>query len=208
MTSKGHVRGRTLTHEPTPRRVFVESYGELSAVHTLMARPDVVHLREQAEPVDYIDDFGVHRRHFFDFIVTLANGDKVAVAYRPHERAVRKDFASKLRLIAAQMNPSIADRVVHMSERHLPKEIVRDATLLRAVRRDNRPEDDAVVAAIVGTLLGVTTVGDLVRASGLKGRAFRAIVRLIGDGILKIVGTRGITYATRITRGTAAKGGL
>ncbi|NEU14334.1 hypothetical protein G3T14_19700 [Methylobacterium sp. BTF04] len=197
-----------MTHEPTPRRVFVESYGELSAAHTLMARSDVVHLREQAEPVDYIDDLGEPRQHFFDFIVTLADGDKVAIAYRPDESAVRKDLASTLRSIAAHMNPSVADRVVHMSERHLPREIVRDAKLLRAVRRDNRPEDDKAVAAIVETLLGVTTVGDLVRTSGLKGRAFRAIVRLIGDGILKIVGPHGITYATRVARYAAADGGL
>lgn len=202
---KGALRGRTVTNGPSPRRVMVESNVELKAVHVLLARHDVVHLREQAEPVSYVDAEGVDRLHFFDFVATLDTGEKVAVAVRPHERALRHDLDGTLRQIAAQMDATVADRVVHMSERHLPRDLVEDAKLLRAVRRDNRPDDDKAVAAIVATLNGVVTVDGLVRASGLDGRGFRAVVRLIGDGVLSIVGARGITYATRVVR--ASQGG-
>lgn len=202
---KGALRGQTLTNGPATRRVMVESNVELKAAHVLLARHDVVHLREQAEPVSFVDGEGKHRRHYFDFVVTLDTGEKVAVAVRPHERALRHDLDGTLRDIAAQMAPTVADRVVHMSERHLPRDVVEDARLLRAVRRDNRPEDDEAVAAIVATLNGVVTVGGLVHASGLHGRGFRAVVRLIGDGVLGIVGARGITYATRVAR--ASQGG-
>lgn len=202
---KGALRGRTLTNGPTPRRVRVESNIELKAAHVLLARPDVVHFREQAEPVFFVDGEGADSWHYFDFVVTLDTGEKVAIAVRPHERALRHDLDGTLRAIAAQMDPTVADRVVHMSEQHLPRDLVEDAKLLRAVRRDNRPEDDHAVAAIVATLNGVVSVGGLVRASGLHGRGFRAVVRLIGDGVLAIVGPRGITYATRVAR--ALQGG-
>ena len=179
---------------------------ELKVAHVLLARPDVVHLREQAEPVPFVDVEGVDRLHYFDFVATLDTGAKVAIAVRPDERARRQDLDGTLRAIAAHMDPAVADRVVHMSERHLPRELVEDAKLLRAVRRDNRPDDDEAVTAIVATLNGVVTVGSLVRASGLQGRGFRAVVRLIGDGLLTIVGARGITYATRVARAANVEG--
>lgn len=203
----GSVRGHTLTNGPERRRLAFESNGEAKTAHVLLARPDVVDLREQAEPVSYVDALGYPRKHYFDFVATLATGERVAIAYRPHVKARRQGLDGTLRLIAAQMGRQVADRVVHMSELDLPRDLVHDAKLLHAVRRDDRPEDDRKLAAIAATLQGVTTVGDLVRASGLAGRGFRAVVRLIGDGTLDIVGPRGIGYATQVVRGAKRAGG-
>lgn len=199
LRSKGNLRGRTLTGGPEPRRLQVESNGELNAAHILLARPDVVELREQAAPVAYLDEVDRDRLHHFDFVATLDTGERVAVAVKPEGAAERHDLKGTLRRIAAQMDPRIADRVVHFSERHAAP-AVHDAKLIRACHREDRPGDDDAMRRIVATLLGSVTVGDLVRTSGLAGAGFRAVVRAIGDGTLAVQGPGRIGYATRVAR--------
>lgn len=207
LKSKGALRGRTLTNGTEPRRLLVESNGELGVAHVLLARRDVIELREQAAPVAYVDEDGADRVHFFDFVATIDTGERVAVAVKPEGTAERHDLQGTLRTIAAQMDPRIADRVVHLSERHASAAAVRDAKLIRSCRRDDRLGDDAVVRRLAETLLGTVTVGDLVRASGLKGSGFRAVVRAIGDGVLAVRGPAGIGYATRVAPVPPVEGG-
>ncbi|WP_419951621.1 hypothetical protein [Methylobacterium sp.] len=98
------------------------------------------------------------------------------------------------------MPAEFADRVILVTENDLHRDLVHDAELIHEVRGDDAPEDDRIVTGLVGHLNGMTTVGSLVAASGLAGRAFRAAVRLIADGSLRIVGRRRIGYATQVER--------
>ncbi len=196
--SKGNVRGTTLTNGPIRRRVAFESGLELKAIEVFLARPDVVDIEEQVGPIAFVDGLGRRCERVFDLRVTLTDGSRILVSVKPEDKALGIDLDGENRTIAAQIDPAIADRIVRVSERHLPREVVRDAQLVRMVRRDRRPDVDRVLAGIVASLQGETTVGELVRSSGLKGAAFRGVVRLVGCGTLRIVGPRGIDYATRV----------
>ncbi|MCJ2105392.1 hypothetical protein MKK70_08365 [Methylobacterium sp. E-041] len=183
------------------RRVITfESELERKVLLVLLARRDVVEVREQIAPVTYRDADGVEREHRFDFLVRRRDGRRILVAVKPLEIAVKHDLDGLIRLIARHVPRSLADSAIWMSERDVPRNAVFNATLLHSVRADGSPEHDKVVEGIASTLAGITTVACLVAASGLAGDGFRAVVRLIDRGVLRMVGTGRIDYGTRIER--------
>lgn len=200
LKSKGSLRGSLVTADRQPRRVQYESALEKKVALVLLARLDVSDVREQPQACEYVDRTGATRSTTFDFMVTMTDGARVAVAVKPRSRAERHDLAGTLSLIASQVGADFADRLVLMTEDDVPRDVVHTAALLHAVKRDPLSEADGAVAAIVGTLSGSTTVGEIVAASGLRGAAFRAVARLIGSGTLTVVDGCRLTYGTSVRR--------
>ena len=91
------------------------------------------------------------------------------------------------------------DRVVMMTARQAWGDLVHEAGLIHSVRGDRRPEDDRAVHVLAASLIGTTTVGALVAASGLEGRGFRAVVRLIAQGVLRRPHVGRIAYGTEVS---------
>ena len=197
---KGSLRGALVTRGEHRRVITFESELERKVLLVLLARRDVVEVREQIAPVTYRDADGVEREHRFDFLVRRRDGRRILVAVKPLEIAVKHDLDGLIRLIARHVPRSLADSAIWMSERDVPRNAVFNATLLHSVRAGGSPEHDKVVEGIASTLAGITTVACLVAASGLAGDGFRAVVRLIDRGVLRMVGTGRIDYGTRIER--------
>jgi P2-related tail formation protein len=83
----------------------------------------------------------------------------------------------------------------------MPLHAVLDAGLILACRRESCPDCDEAVRRVVAGIHGRVTVGDIVDRTGLKGNAFRAVVRLIGDGLLEVVDRAArIDYPTPVRR--------
>lgn len=197
---KGSLRGALVTRGEHRRVITFESELERKVLLVLLARPDVVEIREQVAPVTYRDAEGVEREHRFDFLVRRRDGRRVLVAVKPMELALKYDLDGLIRRIARHVPRSLADSAIWMSERDVPRHAVFNATLLHCVRADGSPAYDRVVEGIASTLAGTTTVASLVAASGLAGEGFRAVVRLIDRGMLRMVGTGRIDYGTKIER--------
>ncbi|MCJ2082488.1 hypothetical protein [Methylobacterium sp. J-090] len=196
---KGSLRGALVTRGEVPRIVTYESDIERRVLLVLLARPDVVEVTEQVEPVRFLDEDGLPRKHYFDFKAVRRNGDRGLIAVKKLEWIERHpEFEDQLRLIAAQVPRSVADRVILMTDADASRSAVHDAKLIHSVRADGATDYDASVRDIVSTLIGTTTVGCLVAASGLEGRGFRAVVRLIDDGTLRVVDHSRIGYETRV----------
>ena len=71
--SKGSTQGILVTTGKDPRQIFWESLGELAFLLFVLARLDIVDVREQQE-ASYYDDAGVMHRHYFDFVITTRDG--------------------------------------------------------------------------------------------------------------------------------------
>ncbi|MCJ2120007.1 Tn7 transposase TnsA N-terminal domain-containing protein [Methylobacterium sp. J-001] len=197
---KGSLRGALVTRSERPRVITYESNVERRVLLVLLARPDVVELREQVEPVSYADADGIPRKHTFDFLVTRSDGTRILVAVKHSGWVLRHpEFEPELALIARKVPKRMADRVVMMTDREASRDQVHDAALIHSARADRRPEDDRVVNALAISLVGTTTVGALVAASGLEGRGFRAIVRLIAKGVLRRPHGGRIAYGTEVS---------
>ena len=199
LRSRGSHRGH-LIGGPNPTRILYESKLESDAAYVLLARADVTDLQEQPPAVWYRDAAGRQRSHTFDFLATMSDGRRIAIAIRPQEKAQRKQLEALLRVIAPQLPRTFATDLAIITERHLPRDLVRDTRLIHSVRREPRGQDDDAIMAIMAGVRGGVTIGALVEASGLAGLGFRAIVRRIAaDGDLRISGPRPISHATTVS---------
>jgi hypothetical protein len=175
-----------------------ESGLEKKAAHYLLTHPQVVDLQEQPPAVRWTDAGGVEHRHTFDFLATLTDGSKLAVAVKPSAVAIRKRFAEILAMIAAQMPRGFANGVLLLTDADLPLDVVHNATLLHHARRAPDKELDAAVLALA-KVSAITTIGNLVRESGRGGDAFRSVTRMIANGAISVIGRARIGYATQVT---------
>lgn len=185
-----------------PRRIHCEGGVEEKGAYVFVTHRDVADVYEQPAPVKYVDENGKARRHTFDFLLLLKDGRRIAVAIKPAE--FREKWEPIIRRIAGQMSRKFADAAILLTESDLHSDLVHNAMLIHAVRRDPPGAHDDQMRDLVRGLNGSVRIGDLVEHSGLEGRGFRAVVRLIADGDLDISGGR-IGYSTQVFRPVAGE---
>ena len=196
MRSRGSSRGHIALDD---RLVDFESRLERNVVLAILARPNTAHVVEQTPRVTYVDDDGKTHEHVFDLRVIRTDRTKVAVFVKPSE-LVRPAHRRMLRLIAEQMSPEVANEVLLVTERKLSRADLYNAELIQEVRREPDPDDDAVVARLISDMTGPVNISDLIEISGLHGYAFRAIVRAIAAGEIRLTDPGMITPTARIER--------
>lgn len=196
-SSRGLVPGATAL-DPRLRLRYFESKREQDALYLLLARPDVVDIWDQPPPVSFRDATGRIHGHTFDFLITLADGRRIAIAVKPEAMVEATGFRETLQRIRVGTPLSYAHEVVLITERCYTPSAVRNAQKLHDFRRTSDPEADAAIASLVQDLSGPTTMGELAKASGLGGRAFRAAFKAIYAGVLRVLDAGDILPATRI----------
>ncbi|SIT06010.1 TnsA endonuclease N-terminal domain-containing protein [Paracoccus saliphilus] len=197
-SSRGLLPGQT-PHDPRPRLRYFESKREQDVLYQLLARPDVVDIWDQPPPVEYRAAEGRRKPHTFDFLITLADGRRIAIAVKPAAIVERHGFRETLKRIRAATPLNFADEVVLITEQRYCPSAARNAQKLHDFRRTPDPEADRIIAELTRDMSGPTPIADLVRRSGLGGRAFRAAFRAIFAGILRAVDSGDILPSTRIT---------
>lgn len=197
-SSRGHVTGGGPPSGSPPRLRYFESKREQDVLYLLLARPDVVDIWDQPPPVFYHDANGRKRSHTFDFLITLSSRKRIAIAVKPDAIAERQGFRETLQCIRAATPLSFANEIVLITERSYCPSAARNAQKLHDFRRTPDPEADGSIGTLVRGLSGPTTIAELVEASGLGGRAFRAAFRAIYAGILRALEPGDILPTTRI----------
>jgi hypothetical protein len=176
-----------------------ESRHELLTAYLLLSMPGLQNLHEQPPRIHYKGLNGLPTWHTFDFLVTI-NNRRYAVACKFRNRAERLHFREQLALIKAQFG-DFADEVLLVTEEDYSLEQALQAELYHIIGREIDDEADAAVLDLIGTLVGSTTIGTVVRATGLKARAWRSLVRLAGRRMLCIADGRRIDdYEAEIKR--------
>lgn len=196
--SRGSARGAIYDHRRNLELVF-ESELERKTAYLLLANPDVIDIRDQPPAIEYKDKNGERRRHIFDFLVTFGDSRKLAIAVKPYAKAHSKNFAETLGAIAGQLPRDFADAVALVTERDLPRQDCKNAALLHSVAREHARDEDAENAVYIAlSAQSETTIGAIVGVTGLKGRAYRALLRLIADGTVILLDRRPLDYHSHI----------
>ena len=116
----------------------------------------------------------------------------------------RLEFRSLLGAIKTQMG-DFADDITLVLENSFSRTRAFNAELMHFIRWEKDDEADAAVAAVIADLIGVTTISVIVSATGMKGRAWRSIVRQCARGEAIVASaTRIDDYATLICRNLVA----
>jgi hypothetical protein len=183
-------------------KIFCESYLERHVLYGGEANPEVIDIQEQLPPVLYPTPDGKLRRHHFDYRFTFLCGTRLAVAVKPSASAEKHQLLEELKSIAPHIPVELADGVLLMTEKDVPKDLVANATFLHHAKRESNAEHDEIVRAIVsaGTIM---TIGSVVARSGLEGAAFRTIGRLIGRQEINVLDGGIYDYPTRIQSAAA-----
>lgn len=198
LRSKGSHRGRIVAGT-VPRKLVYESKLESDIAYALLARADVMDLHDQPPAVTYVGSDGKCHHHTFDFLVTMADKRRIAIAVKPQQLAEAKRLQALLRVIARQVPRSFATHVVLLTEQSHSRCAIRNAKLIHAARREPANEADHAVMAAVAGVRGLVTIAAIIEATGLRGAAFRALVRRIAAGDLMLIGGGQITYAARVS---------
>lgn len=208
LRSRGSSRG-TICNIKTNRTICYESAVERRAAYVFMARSDVADIWDQPPPVTFVGADGKPHHHTFDFLVLMRDGSRTAVAVKPYEKADR--ISDTLERIAKQGAAAhMADRITLVTERDLPIWKVWNAEFIHSAMRERADGDDTLLREILTKIAGSVTIRDIVRLSGLSGRGFRAVARLLANGELILVHPGRIkpqSLVTKASSGAQAKGG-
>ena len=185
------------------RIVYFESKLEQRVLFLLLARGDVIDIWEQPPLIDYHDEDGRRKHHFFDFLVQLENGLRFAIAVKPAKIAARSRFVGQLRSVRKALHKDYADELVLITDADFTK-----AEALNAERYHefSRAKDEVIYAkldSLVETTPFPISVGDLSDAMNAGGLGFRSIFIAIYEGLLSTDKTKVIDVDTLVCRGDA-----
>jgi hypothetical protein len=128
--SKASLRGSVMAMLPAferPRMIQYESLLELLFLCLMLLRPDVHDILEQPPAIRYRRADGTTASHVFDFLVTLTSGERIAVAIKPAERVIQRDFITELRHVAAATPKHFANRIKLVTDEQLDRRAAAEA---------------------------------------------------------------------------------
>jgi hypothetical protein len=161
---------------------------------------DITHFVEQYPRVPYHDGKTI-RHHTFDFYTVRTPGIRSCVAVKHSKRVEKSGIREVLKLIAAQAGRKVADEVVLMTEADFSRNQRFNSEMVHEIRRHPVPEHDNHIRQITAEIIGVVTIADVVKLSGLAAEGFRATVRLIADRFFRLADVDDrIDYHSRIRR--------
>jgi hypothetical protein len=199
--SKGSGRG---AFQINGFRDGAESELEMDAMLCALAREDVVDVVGQSPQVTYVDDDGKPHKFTFDFTTVHKDGTRTAHSVKPKVFVGSSRVESVHALLQRQMSPRKVQSINLITEAKLSDEARFNAEVIYTARRFPVPEHDALIETLVADLHGATSIRSLCRASGLRGQAFRPVVRLIAAGTLHLTKPAKITPDAMVRRNEKA----
>ncbi|HEY0331669.1 MAG TPA: hypothetical protein VGC77_21540 [Rhodopseudomonas sp.] len=177
------------------REVTYESSLERDLAYILLAHPDVDDIQDQV-PIEYDD--GTRRKHTFDLVASLKRRTKTAFAVKAANRVKSSGIEKTIELIRDQASPDFADRFEIRTGEQITRVRADNARLIHRARRTRYESDIATIAMVAATLRGAVTIESLLAASMNNGHGFYAVVCLIDDCVLDLVGHGRITYSSLV----------
>ncbi|MCU9848971.1 Tn7 transposase TnsA N-terminal domain-containing protein [Defluviimonas sp. WL0024] len=196
VASTKHFTGCGVFGDGPGVRTGLESHLEGNAVLLMVARPDTLEVREQVL-FEWFDEFGEFHDHYIDFVVIRKDGKVIGYAVRPMERVSQRYLLKLSRIKQQAIERGFLDDFRLFSDDDVCPVELFNAKLFHSVRRPD-PFGDPVAQGVVRGTVGVVTIEDLVARIGLDGMGFRAIIRLIRSGHLRMVHYERITYRSMV----------
>lgn len=193
--SKGHCTGFSVLGKGAGIRVMAESATEQRHLHIQSVRPDVADVREQVR-----FDYGRQdeHRHFFDMVVSKVCGERIAYTVKPTSNLRSGRFIDEMQTVAWWVaKKRFATSVRLLTEEDIDAVTLHNANINIALRDVDLEAEEAARAIIVG-LRGAVTIKALTDAIGLEGRGYRALLRLVSTGELRLLRQERITPETLV----------
>ena len=202
--SKSSSRGGVVVQLPSwarPRIVYFESKLEQRVLFLLLARGDLTDLWEQPPSIIYWDERGSRRTHYFDFLIQLSSGRRVAIAVKPAKRAMQLDFVKELGCIRSAMHKDFADDLILITDQDFTKAEALNAERYHEFSRSRNEPAFARLKDTIRTIAFPTSVAALSRSLGAGDQSFRTVFIAIYEGLLSVDRTMPIDTDTTVYLG-------
>lgn len=136
--SRASLRGSMVATLPgfeRPRILQFESALEYAFLCLTLVRDDIHHIWDQPPAIHYLGTDGRPARHVFDYLVTKADGERIAIAIKPSRRVIKRNFVSELERVCTAVPKQFADRVLLVTEQHLDRKAAAAAARHLAANR-------------------------------------------------------------------------
>lgn len=204
--SKSSSRGGVVVHLPSwarPRVVYFESKLEQRVLFLLLARGDLADLWEQPPSMTYRDERGNRRTHYFDFLIQLSSGRRVAIAVKPAKRAMQLDFVKELGCIRSAMHKDFADDLILITDQDFTKAEALNAERYHEFSRSRNEAAFARLRDSIRTMAFPRSVAELARSLDAGDQSFRTVFIAIYEGLLSVDRTQPIDADTSVYLGAA-----
>ena len=182
-SSREHCTGHLVLGDDEGVVMQFESGKESYHLLLLNGREEVSDLREQ---VEFRYGPRNEHRHFFDMVATFMSGSRIAFTVKMTSDLVSGRFLEEMRVVSRWVREyRFADEVRLLTEEDIDPIALHNAKIIAAVRGAD-PEADEVAQEIASSLTGARTLRDLTRSTGLAERGYRALLRLVRNGVLAV----------------------
>lgn len=185
--SSAHCTANTVLGSGAGVRFEAESKLELRNLYLLNAMKNVAKLQEQVR-FFYGWDPKNPSQHVFDVVATLDCDARIAFTVKPEVRLVSGRFEAEMQEVTWWVHKhDFADEVRIMSEADVNSVDLRNAKILAAVREPDE-QADLVALEVVKRLPngGGQSLRDLTLSTGMSERGYRALIRLMRTGVLRL----------------------
>lgn len=202
MASAGHCTTWAVLGDDEGIRVQGESLLEMRHQLILNARRDVASIQEQ---VRFFYGWNPNKpdEHVFDMVVTMRDGQVIAYAVKPEIRLKSGRFLKEMQEVAWWVrHKGFADDVRILTDADINRVTLHNAQMFAVMR--NSPDPDAMAAArrVVSGMPagGGLSLRALTIETGLEARGYRALLRLLREGVLETLKAEAITPTTLVRR--------
>lgn len=202
LRGRGSYRGAVAAQlSGVSRMIVFESLLEYHCLIMLLTDRSVVDVWDQPPKIDYTTIDGRLTDHTLDYLARHDNEQVIGYAVKPYDKVYDEngeftEFGLNMQRVRAAAGHQI--RIV--TERSFSRTQIRDARILFRWSRQSDPEADYVVRNIIRSLNGAVPISTIRDLSGLGGRAFGAVVRAMGDGLLDKAEKKSIKIDTLVKR--------
>jgi hypothetical protein len=131
-------------------------------------------------------------------VATTTEGRRIACTIKPERRLASGRFLSEMQTIAWWVKEkAFADDMRLLTDADLNPVALHNARIVAAVA-DSDLEADAAARAATAAIRGAVALGELVAATRLDARGYRALLRLRRDGALDLLRHEPITPASLV----------
>ncbi|WP_216597724.1 hypothetical protein [Loktanella sp. 3ANDIMAR09] len=197
--AKGHCTANLVLGDDNGVRVQAESWLELCHLLQLDAKSSVVDLQEQVF-FYYGHDRKKLNHKILDVVTVQEDGQRIAYTIKPEVRLVSGSFLAEMQIVAGWMKKlNFVDDFRLLTDQDIDPIDLNSALMFTAVRKAD-PDADAVAQYVVGKLHGGRSISDLTADTGMMERGYRAVVRLMRNGVLKPLVREMITPKTIVIK--------
>ncbi|MFS4581100.1 hypothetical protein [Phaeobacter sp. C3_T13_0] len=104
-----------------PRILQFESALEYAFLCLMLIRDDIHHIWDQPPAIQFVGADGRPAKHVFDFLITLSSGKKIAIAIKPMNRVLSRNFMSELEHVTRSVPKQFADRVLLITDKQIDR---------------------------------------------------------------------------------------